>query len=153
MDAMIDNAAPRGSYVDSLSANEFRIELDGEMVTGVFRVSGLVTFRLDLKAASTSKLIRSPFRLTRMVQRDPNLPFNRWLRETIAAGDDIVRPTRTIAIIAVDDGVETRRWTVKGAYIIEVSYSEFDTGSGELVEETTLIEYETLEETWALLNI
>lgn len=148
---MSENAAPNSAYIDSLSANEFMVELDDALVTGVFRVTGLVSFKLDMKSTAQSKLIHESFKIARMVQRDPHLPFNQWLRETLTAGDDIVRPTRTLAVVAVDDGVETRRWTFKGAYITEVSYSEFNTGSGELIEETVTIQYESLEESWALL--
>jgi hypothetical protein len=48
----------------------------------------------------------------------------------------------------VDDGVETRCWTVKGAWISEVSYSHFNTASSEMVEETVTIQYDDLEESW-----
>ena len=83
-----------------------------------------------------------------MVQRDPQLPFNRWLRETIESKADIVRPQRTLEIIAIDDGEETRRWTVKGAWISEITYSEFNTANGELIEETITVHYEDITETW-----
>jgi phage tail-like protein len=136
--------------IDSLSANEFAIEIDGQEATGIFRVSGLVSFKLNTKTAQT-KLETEPFQISKMVQRDPNLPFSQWLRATFDAGDDIERPTRAVAVVAIDDGVETRRWTVTGAYITEVSYSEFNTASGDLIEETVTIEYEALEAVWSLL--
>ncbi|HLU11447.1 MAG TPA: phage tail protein, partial [Oceanobacillus sp.] len=66
----------------------------------------------------------------------------------VQAKDDIVRPLRTLEIIALDDGVETRRWKIKGAWISEISYSDFDSGSSELVQETLVIHYEDVEETW-----
>ena len=88
----------------------------------------------------------TPF--VKMVQRDFNLPFNRWVRETVGAKDDIVRPLRTLDIVALDDGVETRRWKIKGAWISEISYSDFDSGSSELIQETLVIQYEDVEETW-----
>jgi len=59
-----------------------------------------------------------------------------------------VRPTRTLTIIAQDDGVETRRWAVQEAWISQVSYSDFNTASGEMVEETLLIQYKDVEESW-----
>jgi phage tail-like protein len=134
--------------IDSLSANEFGVELEGEKITGIFRVSGLVSFKLDVKTTTALKAVKEPFKIIKMVQRDPNNPFNKWLRETIAAQTDIVRPKRTLAIMAIDDGVETRRWTVKGAWITSVSYSDFNTASGELVEETLTINWDEIEETW-----
>ncbi|MDX2162353.1 MAG: phage tail protein [bacterium] len=137
----------RVGVVDSLSANEFAVLLNDEAVTGVFRISGFVAFRLDVKP-TLIKYEQPPFKLSRMVQRDPALPFNRWLQETVAAKDDIVRPKRTLTILAMDDGVETRRWTVKGAWISEITYSDFDTGTGELMQETVLLQYESIEESW-----
>ncbi len=138
--------------IDSLSANEFEVRLNGEKLNGVFRVSGLVPFKLEVKPALT-KLVREPFKLSKMVQRDPQLPFNLWLRDTIAAKDDIVRPTRTLEILAIDDGQETRRWIVQGAWISEVTYSDFNTASNELIEETVSIHYEDILETWHITDI
>lgn len=138
--------------IDSLIANEFRVELDGEKVAGVFTISGLISFKLEVKTTNQLKKATEPFKLTKMVQRDPENPFNRWLRETYAAGADIARPTRTLTIIAVDDGTEIRRWTVKKAWISEVSFSDFNSGSSEMVEETIHIRYEEIEETFSLLN-
>ena len=135
-------------HVDSLSANEFEVLLDGERLQGVFRVSGLLPFKLDVKPSLT-KLVRDPFKLSKMVQRDPNLPFNQWLHETFASREDIVRPTRTLEIVAVDDGHETRRWTVKEAWISEISYSDFNSGSNELIEETITIHYDDIVVSWA----
>lgn len=146
-DETISTASPTGQAIDSLSANEFAVEIEGTRATGIFRVSGLVTFKLDVKPSLT-KVVRDPFKIVKMVQRDPNLPFNRWVRETVQAKDDIVRPLRTLEIIALDDGVETRRWKIKGAWISEISYSDFDSGSSELVQETLVIHHEDVEETW-----
>jgi hypothetical protein len=146
-DQTISTASPAGQALDSLSANEFAVELENERAAGVFRVSGLITFKLDVKPSLT-KIAREPFKLVKMVQRDPQLPFNRWIRETAQAKDDIVRPMRTLDIIALDDGTETRRWKVKGAWISEISYSDFDTGSSELVQETLTIYYDEIEEGW-----
>jgi hypothetical protein len=134
--------------IDSLTANEFAVELDGERLSGIFRVTGLIPFKLDARTSSAPKPVREPFKISKMVQRDPNNPFNRWLRETTAAKADIARPTRTLAIIAVDGGVEIRRWTIKDAWISEVTYSDFDTGSGELVQEIVTIQWAEAEETW-----
>ncbi|MFO7322882.1 MAG: phage tail protein [Chloroflexota bacterium] len=144
---LISQASPSGAELDSLSAHEFAVEIEGERVTGIFRVSGLTPFKLDIKS-TTNRLAREPFKIAKMVQRDPNNAFNRWLQETAKAREDIVRPTRQLSIVAIDDGVETRRWTVNGAYIIEVSYSEFNTASSELVEEVLTIMYDSIEESW-----
>lgn len=133
--------------IDSLSANEFAVELDGARVTGIFRVTGLIPFKLDVKPTLT-KRVRDPFKLTKMVQRDPENLFNRWVKDTVAARDDIVRPTRQLAVIAIDDGTEIRRWLIKDAWIAEVSYSDFNSGSSELIEETLVIYYEDIEEQW-----
>ncbi len=142
--------APQSSIqaIDSLSANEFVVEVDGESVGGVFRISGLVSFKLEVKGTSALKGTKEPFKIVKMVQRDPKNPFNRWLIETVTAKADIVRPKRTLSIIAVDDGTEIRRWTVDGAWISEVAYSDFNSGSGELVEETITVQWDDIEERW-----
>jgi hypothetical protein len=130
--------------IDSLCANEFAMEIDGESIDGIFRVSGLTTFKLD---TVTLKPVQEPFQLVKMVQRDGNNAFNRWLRETTAAKDGS-RPTRTVAVVAIDDRVETRRWTATNAWISAVNYSDFNSASFEMVEEAVTIQYESLEETW-----
>jgi hypothetical protein len=144
---IISTASPAGQAIDSLSANEFAVELENTRAAGIFRVTGLIPFKLDVKPSLT-KIVSDPFKIVKLVQRDPALPFNRWVRETIQAKDDIVRPLRIVDIIALDDGQETRRWKVKGAWISEISYSDFDTGSSELVQETLTIHYDEIEEVW-----
>jgi hypothetical protein len=130
--------------VDSLVANEFHVELDGEELLGIFRVDGLTTFKINAAGAREFE----PFQLVKMVQRDGNNPFNKWLRETMATlGSE--RPRRELAVVAVDDGVETRRWVIEGASISEVSYSSFDNASSEMVEERVTIHYEGLQEIWS----
>ena len=129
--------------VDSLIANEFYVELDGEKLLGVFRVNGLTSFKIN-----GGKREFEPFQLVKMVQRDGNNPFNKWLRETVrAVGSD--RPRRELAVVAVDDGLETRRWVVNGAWISEVRYFSFDSASSEMVEESVTIHYDGLEEIWS----
>ena len=146
---MADETSALVKHIDSLSANEFEVLLDGERVQGVFNVSGLLPFKLEVKPSIT-KLVRDPFKLSKMVQRDPDLPFNRWLRETIEAKDDIARPMRRVEILAIDDGEEIRRWIVTGAWISEISYSDFSSSSSELIEETLTLHYEDISETWAV---
>ncbi len=136
------------AHIDSLSANEFQVYLNEDVVPGVFRVSGFIPFKLEVKPGVT-KVVREPFKLAKMVQRDPNLPFNRWVQETLLAKEDIVRPLRTLVIVALDDGVESRRWTVTGAWISQISYSDFNSASGELVEEVLSIHFDDIQETWA----
>ncbi len=131
--------------IDSLVANEFAVELEGERLLGIFRVSGLSTFKLN----DSGQLVYRPIQINKMVQRDGNNPFNKWLRETQASKNSDERPTRTLTIVAIDDEVEIRRWTLLGAYIIEVSYSAFDTASAEMVEEIVTIKYNSLEEVWS----
>ena len=138
--------------VDSLVANEFEVEIDGQPVTGIFSVKDLVSFKLDVKTTTAIKKMKSPFKITKMVQRDPQHVFNQWIRDTFAAGDDIVRPTRTITILAVDNHVPTRRWTVNKAWISEIRYTDFDSSSSQMIEETLTIEYEDIEESWPLLG-
>ena len=143
----ISSASPAGTEIDSLTANEFALEIEGRRAAGIFKVAGLIPFKLEIKPTVT-RLVRDPFKIHKMVQRDPANPFNVWLKETHEAREDIARPLRQLAIVALDDGVETRRWTIKGAYISEVAYSEFNTSSGELVEEILTIQYEAIDETW-----
>jgi len=148
VNAIVPQEATGLKAIDSLSANEFAVEVDGERVEGIFSVKGLISFKLEVKTTSAMKIVKDPFKITKMVQRDPENVFNRWLRETIASKADIVRPKRTLTILAIDDGSEVRRWTVTGAWISELSYSDFNTGSSELVEETATIQWDDLEETW-----
>lgn len=129
--------------VDSLVANEFEVQLDGETVTGVFRVDGLTTFKLD----QDGDRVHEPITLVKMVQRDGNSNINKWLRETTAYGSD--KPRRTLTVLAIDDGTEIRRWTLNGAWIQQVVYSAFDTASTEMVEEILTIYYDAIEESWS----
>ncbi len=148
-ESLVSNEPAAGlQVIDSLSAHEFAVELDGELTTGILRISGFFSFKLDVKTTTTLKTMQEPFKLAKMVQRDPNAPFNCWIRESVAAKADIVRPRRTLAIIAVDDGVEVRRWTLNGAWIAEIGYSDFNSGAADLVEETLTIRYDDLDETW-----
>lgn len=126
--------------VDSLVANEFEVLINNEPMMGVFRVDGLVTFKLD----EAGKRVYEPFRIIKMVQRDATNPFNSWLRETTAPNAD--KPRRTLSILAVDDGIETRRWTVKGAWIQQVHYSAFDTALHDMIEEIITVHYDSIEE-------
>jgi hypothetical protein len=134
--------------LDSLAANEFSVEVDGQTVPGILRISGFNSFKLEVKTTNALKKQQEAFKLVKMVQRDGNNIINHWIRDSVNAGTDIVRPTHTLTIKAMDDGVETRCWMVKGAWISQVSYSDFNTSSGELMEETLLIQYEDVEETW-----
>lgn len=128
--------------LDSLIANEFSLELDGQAVDGVFRVGGFVLLRRDGDGHHTPPTIE----ISKMVQRDPNNGFNTWHRETVEAVGD--SPKRDLSLIAVDDGVETRRWTFKNATIREIRYSDFDSGSFEMIEEIYVIAYESIDESW-----
>jgi hypothetical protein len=127
--------------VDSLVANEFSFEINGQPVTGLFRITGLTTYKLD----DNGNRVNQPFEVAKMVQRDGSTIFNKWLRETRANHGKV---TRDLAIVAIDDGIETRRWTVKGAWIQAVRYSEFNTASFEMVEEIVTIMYDDIEESW-----
>jgi hypothetical protein len=81
-----------------------------------------------------------------MVQQDPNLPFNEWTRETLAHPTEKI--TRDLAIVAVDDGVETRRWIYRNAWISDISFSDFDSSSQELIAERLVIHHGGVEEVW-----
>jgi len=131
--------------LDSLNANEFNFEIEGEVTTGIFYVSGLTTVSFDESGAH----IKPPVEVGKMVERDGNNVFNKWLRETVDARNGDSRPTREVAVVAIDDGVETRRWTLKGAWIQEVRYSQFDTASFEMVQEVFTIQYDEIEESWS----
>lgn len=128
--------------LDSLIANEFAFEIDGEVMTGVFRVSGLVSFASD----EDGNRIKPPFEVSKMVQRDADNAFNQWIIATQAERDSTARAHRSIAVVAIDDGVETRRWTIKNAWIRSIRYSDFDSGSFEMVAETFVICYDDIEE-------
>ncbi len=130
--------------IDSLIANEYSVELEGETVNGIFRVSNLQTYATD----EHGNRVMPPFIITKMVQRDGNLPMNRWLRDTMTArgSADVVK--RDLAILAVDDGVVTRRWVVRGASITNIAYSDFNSAESLMVEERLTISYDDIEEEW-----
>lgn len=131
-------AQPDGGVkaVDSLSAYEFHVEIDGQQVKGVFGVSGLTSFVLDGTLP--------PLTVTKMVQQNPHNTFNAWIRESMNGS----RPTRSLAVVAMDEGVETRRWVYHNAVITGVHFSDFDTASSELVEEQVTIQADQVEEHW-----
>jgi hypothetical protein len=137
------NSANRFEAIDSLVANEFALEVDGKRVNGIFRISGLTTFKI---AYGSNQIVNQPFKLAKMVQRDGNNPINRWLRETRAAGENAERPRRTLTLLAIDDRIVTRRWTIQGAWISEISYSDFNSASAEMIEETLTIYFNQLDE-------
>ena len=122
--------------IDSLVANEFALQIDGEEVSGIFRVSYLRTFATD----ENGERIMPPFEISKMVQRDANNAFNTWLRETL----DGKSPTRTVTIVAIDDAVTTRKWIAHNARITEVRYSDFDTGASEMIQEIYTIAYDSI---------
>jgi hypothetical protein len=140
---MSENGANRMEAIDSLIANEFALEVDGARVNGILRVSGLTTFKM---AYGSNQIVNQPFKVAKMVQRDGGSPMNRWIRETRATGENAERPRRTLTILAVDDGTVIRRWTAQGAWISEISYSDFNSASAEMVEETFTIYYNQLDE-------
>lgn len=129
--------------LDSLVANEFTVEIDGQALTGIFGVQGFVPYQLH---APTEPRVT----ITKMVQRDAHNVFNKWLRDAETNGRNA---TRELAIVAVDDGVETRRWTLKGAYIVSVGYSDFDSASTEMVEERVTIGYSEVEHRWSASGV
>ncbi len=122
--------------VDSLSAHEFRLEINGQPVDGIFSVQGLTALSLEQE--------RPPLVISKMVQQDPSKPFNRWIQESQTGG----KPIRDIAVVALDEGRETRRWVYRSAYIVSISYSDFDTASGELVEERVAVRAQGVEVVW-----
>jgi phage tail-like protein len=134
--------------VDSLTANEFRLEINGQVVSGVFSVHGLCAFSLKVDEAGKPVGINyPPLVITKMVQQDPSLPFNAWVREAVQARGTVL-PTREIAIVALDEGAETRRWVYRNAWIAEVNFSDFDTASEYLVEEKITLRHNGVEEIW-----
>jgi hypothetical protein len=154
-------AAPQGEFyqqqaamsshiqaVDSLSANEFALEINGERATGVFAVSGLSSYKLKMSEDGRPVgMDFPPIIVTKMVQQDSSLPFNRWTRETVAARGTKL-PTREVAVIALDEGVETRRWVYRNAWISAIVFSDFDSALNFLVEEKVTIQHGGVEEVW-----
>ena len=130
--------------LDSLVSNEFAFEINGERVNGVLHIGHLVTFRLQ----DDGKRLLPPFEVSKIVERDASSAFNAWLRETIEGRQALSRPRRDVTIVAVDDGVVTRRWTARNAWIQEVRYSAFDSTSFEMVAETYVIAYDDMEDSW-----
>ena len=133
--------------VDSLSSNEFMIEVNGERVSGVFAVSGLSSYSLKMEDGKPTGMDFPPIMVTKMVQQDSSLPFNQWTRETVAARATRL-PTRDISIVALDEGVETRRWIYRNCWISNIQFSDFDTGLEFLIEEKVTIQHGGVEEIW-----
>ena len=129
--------------IDSLSSNEFQVEIDGEVATGIFGVSGLHIRCVDLTAG---RLVHQPLTITKMVQQDPDLPFNRWVRETLENSTNKV--TRQIAVVAMDEGLETRRWVYQDAWISDIAFSDFDKAHSVLIEERLTIQHSGVEQIW-----
>lgn len=132
---------------DSLTANEFAVELDGTAVDSVLRVAGLTSLNLSV-AENAVAAITEPIEMTKLVERDPESAFNAWVKESVNAKESPTRPTRTLTVVAVDDDVRTLSWTFNGAWISRVGFSAFDSGSAELVEETLTIHYESVDVVW-----
>lgn len=134
--------------VDSLTANEFRVEINGQTMTGVFSVHGLTSFSLKLDENGRPVGVNyPPLVITKMVQQDSSLPFNAWVREAVQARGTVL-PTREISVVAMDEGNETRRWVYHQAWISEVTFSDFDTALEYLVEEKIVIRHGGVEEIW-----
>jgi phage tail-like protein len=129
--------------IDSLSANEFRVEVNGEVATGIFGVSGLHIRHVDLTAG---RLVNQPLTISKMVQQDPALPFNQWTRETL--DNPTAKVTRDVAVVAMDEGVETRRWVYKNVWITDIAFSDFDSGDDALIEERLTLQHDGVEEIW-----
>lgn len=127
--------------LDSLVGNEFAVEVDGEAVSGIFRIDNFVPFQI-----TDGQRSEVPFNLVKLVQRDPNNPINRWIQDS-ANRSNIVR---TVTVKAVDDGVVTRIWTFKEARISEIRYAGFNTASSDLVEEIITIYYDSVSEAWGI---
>lgn len=130
--------------LDSLVSNEFAFEINGVHVNGVLNINHLVTFRLQ----DDGTRLLPPFEVSKIVERDANSVFNTWLRETIENRQSTERPRRDVTVVAIDDGVVTRRWTARNAWIREVRYSAFDSTSFEMVAETYVIAYDDMEDSW-----
>ncbi len=128
--------------VDSLSSNEFTVELEGVEASGIFAVRGLTVRQMD----GSGQVALQPIVIVKMVQQDRDLPFNRWTRDTLA--DPAAKVTRDLAVVAVDDGVEVRRWIVKDAWISSIALSDFDSARADLVEEHLTIHHAGIEERW-----
>lgn len=139
--------ATKTQFVDSLSANEFTVEINGERVAGVFSVHGLSSYRLKMEEGRPVGMDFPPIVVTKMVQRDTNLVFNQWTRETVAARGTKL-PTRDVAVVAMDEGVETRRWVYRNAWISSIEFSDFDTALDFLIEEKVTIQHGGVEEVW-----
>lgn len=133
--------------VDSLSSNEFVVEIAGERATGIFSVSGLSSYSLKLEAGKPVGLEYPPLVITKMVQQDASLQFNQWTRETVAARGTRL-PTRDVAVVAMDEGVETRRWIYRNCWISNIEFSDFDTDKEFLIEERITIQHGGIEEVW-----
>lgn len=129
--------------VDSLSANEFQVEINGLMAEGVFGVSGLCVRCIDLEK---QKIVQRPLIITKMVQHNSANAFNQWTRDTLA--NPTAKIARELAIVAMDEHVETRRWVYKDAWISCIEFSDFDSSSGTLVEERLTIQHAGVEEIW-----
>lgn len=133
--------------VDSLSANEFAVEVSGERATGIFAVTGLSSYALRMESGKPVGMDFPPITVTKMVQQDAANPFNKWTRETVAARGTRL-PTRDVSVVALDEGVETRRWVYRNCWISSIQFSDFDTALDFLIEEKITIQHGGVEEIW-----
>ena len=133
--------------VDSLSSNEFVLEINQQRVSGVFSVTGLSSYALKLEDGKPVGMEYPPLMVTKMVQQDSTLVFNEWTRETVAARGTRL-PTRDLAVVAMDEGVETRRWVYRNCWISSIEFSDFDTGLEFLIEEKITVQHGGVEEVW-----
>lgn len=132
---------------DSLSSNEFIVEINGERISGIFAVTGLSSYKLRMEDGKPVGMDFPPIVITKMVQQNPALTFNQWTRETVAARGTRL-PTRDISIVAMDEGIETRRWIYRKCWISAIEFSDFDTALDFLIEERITIEHGGVEEIW-----
>lgn len=133
--------------VDSLSSNEFVLEINNQRVSGVFSVTGLSSYALKLEDGKPVGMEYPPLMITKMVQQDATLVFNEWTRETVAARGTRL-PTRDLSIVAMDEGMETRRWVYRNCWISNIEFSDFDTGLDFLIEEKITVQHGGVEEVW-----
>jgi phage tail-like protein len=132
---------------DSLSSNEFIVEINGERISGIFAVTGLSSYKLRMEDGKPVGMDFPPIVITKMVQQNPDLIFNQWTRETVAARGTRL-PTRDISIVAMDEGIETRRWVYRNCWISGIEFSDFDTALDFLIEERITIQHGGVEEIW-----
>lgn len=126
------------SGANTLQANEFTVEIDGELIDSIVTCEAFTYLQGDAGGG------RSSISMRKRVEDSPTTAFNRWLIETLAAPAADSRPCRTVVVTALNDGTPIRRWTFAGSKIMSIVQGGFEVDSYEFADEQVTIGYDRM---------